>query len=686
MTRRLSHDGDRPPLDHAALTDHERRVVPAASYYARQHDLSTPADEAYRRELVAARRSILARLLGGLARDAPQGMPDPVTVDSTAWPPDGIDDLPGVQDPATLQSRLPDPGDADQLLLVRFPSDDGTVVAPVRARRAYDRYQFGHWAVTCRPDGIEPVGSPEAVVSLLEREGVVPSAADAERFRSEVGESVANLALARLGRRVLWADQDGPLTPTDGETRPTADATAFFDRLVVGGHPIHPGAKLRRNMSATEALSFAPEFTGSVQLRFVAIDDEYALSVTDGGASLTERLYESFPGLTSATAAVVPPTRDPDDYVVVPVHPWQFSHVVPERYADARRDGHVVPISSYTRSVSPLLSLRTVVPDPAETVSATPPHLKLAIGVQTTNAVRTLSPSVVADGPQTSQLLQRTCEAESFERFGVRPEPAATCYYPPDGLHCEGDGYDDVRHLGGLLREHPALHALVDDGECAVTAASLLSCPPPDDQSVLSALLDTYGDSSATANRTETVVGFLRAYLDAVLPGPLTLLVKHGIALEPHLQNTDVVFDDGRPVAALVGDFGDISLCEPRLDDASIDPYPGADVLTQDPAAAREKLWYALFQNHLGELLCRLATTEPVSEAECWALVRGRCERVFNRLASERVIPDERIAADRDSLFEPRLVHKPLTAMRIQDADEWPQTTVANPLSDADDW
>ncbi|WP_082146620.1 IucA/IucC family siderophore biosynthesis protein [Halostagnicola sp. A56] len=620
-------------------------------------------------------------VLGGLARDVPRGIPDPVMVDASEGLAEQVDTIPGVPDLCALPEQLPDPGDADQLLLIRFPSAAATVVTPICSIRGFDRFEFGRWAVTCRSDGVEPVGSPESVVSLLYGSDAVPTADDADRFRSEIGESVANLALARLGRRVLWDDFDVPPTPTAEETHSAADSMAFFDRLVVGGHPIHPGAKLRQGMSATEALSLAPEFADSIQLRFVAIDEAWTLSVADSGPSLTERLYELFPGLADATAAAVPPDRDPDSYAVVPVHPWQFRHVVPDRYAVARRDDRVVPVPSYTRSVSPLLSLRTVVPDPAESAIATPPHLKLAIGVQTTNAVRTLSPSVVADGPQLSQLLQRTCEAASFERFGIRPEPATTCYYPPDGSRYEGTRYDDVRHLGALIRQSPNRHPIVDDGERVVTAASLLSCPPPGDRSVLSALLDAYGNGEETTSRAETVDGFLSAYLDAVVPGPLTLFVKHGIALEAHLQNTGVVFDDGRPVGALVADFGDIRLLEQRLEDASIDLYPGSDVCTQDPDEAREKLWYALFQNHLGELVSRLAATEPVSGPDCWSLVRGRCERVFDRLATDGSIPDDRITADRDSLFASRLVHKPLTAMRLRDVDEWPSTTVANPLA-----
>ncbi|QIB76082.1 IucA/IucC family siderophore biosynthesis protein [Halogeometricum borinquense] len=687
MTRRLWRDGtdEISALDHAALTDFEREALPAAYHYAKRYDLSTPPDEEYRRTLVPARRSVRERLLGGLARDTPAGIPDPVTVNAEgASIAATIDEVPGARD-VTLVDQLPDSDDAECLLVIPLPDAGASVVAPVLAHGAFDRFQFSGWAVICRQGRVEPLGTPEVVATLLEQQGAFSTVSDAERFRSEVGESVANLALAYLGRRVLWDTLDRTPRPTGQGSRPAADASAFFDRLVIGGHPIHPGAKLRRNMSPTESLSFAPEFTDSIQLRFVAVRNPHTLSVSADGISLTERLYSVFPGLAAAVDESLPAGHDREEYAVLPVHPWQFRHVVPDRYADACQSGRVVPISGYSRSATPLLSLRTVVPSSDETSLATPPHLKLAIGVQTTNAVRTLSPNVVADGPQLGRIVKQKCENESFERFGVRSEPAAACYYPPDGPHPDGDGYDAVRHLGALIRPHPATHPIVGDSERAVTAASVLSCPPPGEQSVLAALLDAYADNETTMDRGETVKQFLSSYLDAVVPGPLTLLVKHGIGLEAHLQNTAVVFDNGQPTGALVSDFGDVRLLEPRLD-VSFDPYPGSDVCTRDPEAAREKLWYALFQNHLGELVARLTATEPISEADCWSLARQCCENVFDNLAADGSVPDDRVSADRDSLFAPKLGHKPLTAMRISgDGGEQPRTTVPNPLFEAED-
>ncbi|QLH77493.1 IucA/IucC family siderophore biosynthesis protein [Halosimplex rubrum] len=685
MTRSLTGPAvaGRPAVTHVELTERERAGLAAAFRYAQRHDLSSPPDEAYRRELSAARWGVLARLLGGLARDLPDALPEPLVVDATDpdLPETNADPLASLDGDA-LTARLPETDGAEDVLLLRFPASEAVVAASVADRRAFGRFAFVSPAVSCRIEATEPVGSPESLVPLLDRERAFDAPEAPERFRAELGESVANLALARLARRVRWADSESTPTPAGPPDRSSVDASAAFDGLVTGGHPFHPGAKIRRGMSPTESLSFAPEFADSLPLRFAAIHRDRALAASVDDRSLTERLYATFSNLRMAVGTALPSGRPVSEYAVVPVHPWQFRHVLPDRYAAAREDGVVVPVPSYTVPVTPLLSLRTVVPEPGSTAADRPPHLKLAIGVQTTNAVRTLSPNAVTNGPQLSGALTAACDALSVSGFGVLSEPAATCYDPPGGPHTDGPGYDDARHLSALARRHPATHSVVEDDRRAVTAAGLLARAPPGRRSVLAATLDSFADGRSASDRSETVESFLAAYLGAVVPGPLRLLVARGVALEAHLQNTHVVFEDGRPTGALVGDFGGVRVHEGRFDGAEVSPHPDSEVFTDDAAAAREKLWYSLFQNHLGELIGRLCATEPVAAADCWRLVRRRCEETFDALAADDAVPDRRVSADRESLFDDRVVHKALTAMRLRDAThDYSRTTVANPLA-----
>ena len=54
--------------------------------------------------------------------------------------------------------------------------------------------------------------------------------------------------------------------------------------------------------------------------------------------------------------------RDPADYELLPVHPWQLRRILPDRYADALARGRLIAIPGAQIRARPLLSLRTLAP------------------------------------------------------------------------------------------------------------------------------------------------------------------------------------------------------------------------------------------------------------------------------------------------------------------------------------
>src|SRR5215217_1579658 len=91
------------------------------------------------------------------------------------------------------------------------------------------------------------------------------------RFRLEVRNSAANYALALAGaslrRRELAARTRGSGTRTSPEWvrgRTALDdemfsPLAFYEQLVVGGHPLHPGAKLKLGLGVEDVIRHSPE-------------------------------------------------------------------------------------------------------------------------------------------------------------------------------------------------------------------------------------------------------------------------------------------------------------------------------------------------------------------------------------------------------------------------------------------
>lgn len=684
----MASDPESRPVE--LRTDAERDALAAATYYAAVHDLATPPETAFLDALTDARATVLRRLLRGLLRGSPAGCPEPVVVSpSPSGRPDAL--LPPELDEIAPSFHLEYPDSCDRLALFPFPESGSVLAAPIAGAYGYDRVRLADPVTRWTPETHDRVEHPVDLIGPLRREGAFSDAEQAGRIEAELDESTANLALAHLAERVQErqvlpdgsAEQSADRSAFDLPDLPAADPAAALERTVTAGHPFHPGAKIRRGMSATDGLVYAPEFTGSIDLRFVAVRSERTLRTWTGERTLADRLYDAFDGLGEAVARALPNGRTREEYTVIPVHPWQFHHVVPDRYGSRCATGEVVPIPDYTHPASPLLNLRTVVPYATDEVDP-PPHCKLAIGVQTTNVERTVSPHAVYNGPRVTDLL-RSVEAEaSLERLGFLAEPAAACYYPPGGPHPEGAAYDDARHLSGLLRSNPYGHRLVADGSRLVPAASLVARSPTTGRPLVRDVIDRYADARGTTDLADATLAFLDEYVGVVVPEQLRLLSAYGIALESHLQNSYVVLDDWRPVATLVRDFGGIRVHHDRLAERglSIDTYPDSDLDADGRHDLYRKLYYALFQNHLTELVVAIVETTPVEAADCWAVVRDCCLDAFDLLRAEGEVPRSRISRDEDALFEQPTVHKALTAMRLQGKrHEYVTSRVSNPLA-----
>ncbi|MCW6010357.1 IucA/IucC family protein, partial [Micromonospora sp. CPCC 205371] len=165
-----------------------------------------------------------------------------------------------------------------------------------------------------------------------------------------------------------------------------SDDLAGIEQGVVDGHPLHPCCRTRLGMSTAEVLGYAPEHRPVVQLRLVDVPPD--------------RWYGD-----------APPR--------LVVHPWQYAHVL---------DAYPWLTPAGTLPARPLMSLRTL---------AVPGyHLKTAVDVQMTSAVRTVSPAAVHNGPIVSALLARLARGTGLEVLREDPAGAARV----DGGPARGPG------------------------------------------------------------------------------------------------------------------------------------------------------------------------------------------------------------------------------------------------------
>ncbi len=489
-------------------------------------------------------------------------------------------------------------------------------------------------------------------------EGITPG--DLVEFAMHrLAESVTNYALALLG---AWhrgeelraqAGQTGVATMsewvrTHRERDETFSALALFEQWVIDGHPLHPAAKVRLGLSPAEAVGTCPEWGNIIELpvAVLAVSSlaEYGLAGSSGPqpGPLTRLLLREHPQLERELG----PRRDGvDHFALLPLHPWQAAHVLQADYSAELSRG-LIQLLRGRIPARPLISYRTVAPLPTS-ATGWPSHLKTALSVRLTNALRGVSPAAAQNGPAVSQLLEQILSRETDfgGRLGIVSETAAAHFRPSDPLASRprvpgGDAELSAdAALAALARSNP--EADLGRDELLLPVAALWARSPLTGKPVLAELLRQVQRTVAAASDSgQSGALFARHYAEVCLPPLLTLLTRYGIALEAHGENTLLVLRDGLPVRCIVRDLGGIRIHFERLmrTGLTVALRPGSAIVTSDPDQLRNKLYYALFVNDLNQLVRCLAHCTGAPQATLWRHFGSVAYATFQALAADPVL------------------------------------------------
>ncbi|WP_100444373.1 IucA/IucC family protein [Glycomyces xiaoerkulensis] len=428
----------------------------------------------------------------------------------------------------------------------------------------------------------EPLpGTPRGTTAAELAASISAGSAHQARFRTEIDAAVTGTALA------LDAARPHPDPDRIWEHAAAAhpDPTVWFEQAVLLGHPTHPLARSRGTLDPDQTRAYAPEHRPRFDLG----------------------LYQAGPLRTSPDWPTGP---------LLPVHPWQ-----------AHRHRLDPPARTWP-DTAPLMSLRTV--------STGRHHIKCAVDLQLTSAIRHVSAAAAHNGPALAPLLTGPAdrcgitvlnEQAAIATGGDRPRP----------------------ELAAIIRPAPATLT----GDRTVPVAALAEPCPATGRPIAAAIADRPLDQ------------WWPALVDHLL-APLRLYAATGIALEAHGQNLLVAFHGDRPTRLIYRDLGSLRL--PRRNR----PALHGDLQTDDEDERIRKLLAALFPTTLTALVDALATWTGTDPARWW--------RTVARAAAEAAAgsaPLHRAALKTDWPV------KATTAMRLADrptTDLW--TRVDNPLAD----
>ncbi|MGI5348407.1 IucA/IucC family protein [Streptomyces sp. CA-250714] len=443
----------------------------------------------------------------------------------------------------------------DGLLRIPLPASGTALLVPVRHWSPVGWHRFDPPYLERAPESAMPLQAV-AVAALIGREaahatrrvgGTRPGAGPVEGASAAENTALVGRVADSVQRtaRFLADRREHPEPP------PGTDPFLEGEQALVFGHPLHPTPKSREGFSDAEERTYSPELRGSFPLHWMAVHR----SALAGDSAWTDRgrpVSATQLALRLSGQALV--GRLPEEYVPLPLHPWQAREVRHDTAVRALLDSGLLHDLGQTREHwSPTSSVRTVFrPDSTA-------MLKLSVGLRITNSRRENLRKELLRGVEVHRLLRgdlgRAWRA-AHPGFDIVRDPAWL------GVDVPGEGrlpgFDTViRHnpfgagedavcLAGLTAPVP----LAPAPDAPPRATSAPTTPDPGSHSPPGALRSRLDRTvRALARRTGRQVGavaaewFLR-YLDAVVRPILWLDAHGGIALEAHQQNTLVLLDE----------------------------------------------------------------------------------------------------------------------------------------------
>ncbi|MFE0735937.1 IucA/IucC family protein [Streptomyces sp. NPDC058855] len=381
------------------------------------------------------------------------------------------------------------------------------------------------------------------------------------------------------------------------------------------GHNLLVANKGRIGFSATDVRRYAPESAQTLTLRWVAV--HRGLAEFRGTSELSENdvLEAELDEETRIrfTTVLQDAGVDPQAYVWMPVHPWQWDHAVQTLHAADVAQRRVIPLGESPDAYLPGQSIRTM----ANVTEPSRHDVKLPLKILNTLVWRGIPPHCTMGAPVVTQWLRGLIERDPYLTDECRTvflgEVASVTVRHPYLSTLDETPYQYLETLGCIWRD--SVTARKDPGERVRTFASLLHVDAAGDAFVAELVRSSGLDPEL----------WLRRLFDTLLAPILHVLYRYGVTFNPHGQNTLIGYDENDvPVRLYLKDFVD-DVCVSFTDVPERGPEPdGHDHVLprKHPSIIKQHVVDQVFVGHFRYLAPLCAEQLGVPEKTFWRLVR----------------------------------------------------------------
>lgn len=562
----------------------------------------------------------------------------------------------------------------NQQLIIHFPKSNQKLIAENVQLFHFSRLNLLGDILLQSSDVIESV-TVEKLMKLLSIELTNVEIDKFEQFTSEVTNNIVNTGITlrqdTIKNKLLksLARNNKCNTVYDlVEKLYYDDHVLYFEQFASRGHPFHPGNKTKLGFNSEEVFRFCPEFNPTVDVLICAIHKQHAAYELESDSIDYLSWFNShYPKqLADWKAALHRNFIVADDYLPIPVHPWQAEHMLPKVFHNLLRKKQLIILDKVTLPSRPSLSFRTLMP----TATNIKFQIKLPVAVQATSALRTVSPASIHNSPQISRVLRKILEQESplNKKLIILMDSI--------GVRVNDDNSERAKHLSAIYRDN--VEQFLSPGEMAIVTSALFQRSPISNCAIIAEMINSTSGEELQTHCLSYFQNLSKLLIDVYL----SLYIKYGIAMEVHQQNTFIVFKDKVPVKTIIRDMGGLRIHHQTLKDKGykLNPFSDSATITNDLNEVRNKLQHTLYQCQFNELIVELSQYFGINENAFWAIIAEQTKQCLDILGGE--VAQKVIDTEVEAFFQEEWPVKSLLSMRLCGAyNKYVYSKAPNPLA-----
>ncbi|GAB7053548.1 MULTISPECIES: IucA/IucC family protein [unclassified Paenibacillus] len=402
---------------------------------------------------------------------------------------------------------------------------------------------------------LDPLGLMRHIVHLYGKDPAAIDAGGADRFMNMLDQTLLQMSWSLENKQPSAGILGLPSAASLLELERKA---AFRDR------PFHPVSKVKLGWTQEDYRNYTAEFARPIQLNWMAVKRRYLVSGLDEHSIEDQYKQAETGGVAPADLLLAEDQKagireemdrrglSTEEFVPVPVHPWQMSTVLPGQLQEEIGKGICIPLNVEAGTFYATSSLRSLMPANGGQL-----HVKLPLGMHSLGGLRYLSAIKLMNGQRAERLMRQALERDPVlkKRLLLCDETVWWAYLPENrDLFA-----DPPRHLSAMIRQYPP--EITDHEHVRLVPMSSLTVFDRDRKGHL---FDEWLRMTGLEVNESSV---LRLFKEALLPyfEICFRLFRLGMMPEVHGQNSILILNRGKIEGLLLRDHDALRLHVPWL-------------------------------------------------------------------------------------------------------------------------